>query len=70
MGGMGGAFTRRDLLVSPALAVAAHVPAQAQAQEAPEALLEQARESVRRNREALRAHKVPMAAEPAFQFKA
>ncbi|WP_155121305.1 hypothetical protein [Bryobacter aggregatus] len=54
---------RRDWLLST---TALAVPLQAQTPE----LLEQARASMRANREALEKVKLPMAVEPAFVFKA
>jgi hypothetical protein len=55
-------MTRREIAV--ALLVPAAVPAQT------EDLLKQARETVVRNSEMLAKHKIEIALEPAFQFKA
>ncbi len=65
-------ITRRRLAVSalaPAVAMAQNRPAQPPS-EVPEELLKNAKESVRRNGEALSKFTLPIATEPAFQFKA
>jgi hypothetical protein len=64
-------ISRRRLAVSalvPAAAMAQNLSAQAPS-EAPEELLKNARELVRRNGEALAKVAIPIATEPAFQFK-
>ncbi len=65
-------ITRRRLAASalaPAVAMAQNRPTQPPS-EAPEELLKNAREQVRRNGEAMARISIPMATEPAFQFKA
>ena len=63
-------LTRRDLAAALAMGAAA---AQTQAPPAlptPAQDLEQARQAIQRNHEALASHKIDIAVEPAFQFKA
>jgi hypothetical protein len=64
-------FTRRKFAVSalaPAVALAQNPPAPPPS-DAPEELTKNARDQVRRNGEALAKINIPIATEPAFQFK-
>jgi hypothetical protein len=60
---------RREVLMAAAAAAGTH-PAPAQAPASGADLLDLARRTQRSNREALDQVKLPMAAEPAFHFKA
>ena len=64
-------ITRRKLAASALASAAAlaQTPPPAPA-ESPEELLKAAREQVKRTGETLAKHRIPMATEPAFQFKA
>jgi hypothetical protein len=66
-------ITRRTLAVSAvasAAALAQNAAAPAPGSESAEQLLQAAREQIRRNGETLTRQSIPMAVEPAFQFKA
>jgi hypothetical protein len=64
-------MTRRELAASALASAAAMAqnPPPTTA-ESPEELLKAAREQVKRTGETLAKHRIPMATEPAFQFKA
>jgi len=57
-------------VATPAAQAQAPTPPQAPGTETPRQLLEQAQQSVRRNREQLVKVKLPIATEPSFQFRA
>ena len=63
-------LTRRKLAALAAAAVAAPVPAPAQQPSGGEDLLKTKRDQMQANAAAMAGVKVPMATEPAFQFKA
>jgi dihydroxyacetone kinase len=63
-------ITRRKLAVSALIPLAGAAPAAAaQSAETPEQLLQNARQQTRRNGDTLAKAHVPIAVEPAFQFK-